>query len=327
MPRPTRDKVHFAPMPMADEGSSEPSGNAFSRIREIFGVSEVFIAAVAWSASSISMTVLNKLVVTHSHAPMAVVVVQMIATVGVSANSRDLHFGEGWKLWAMAVCPLYSLMMLTSMLALKYVTVGTFVVVRFLGPLVTLIIETLWHKPESLHFDAKTAGATSAIAIGVLIYEAREISFSFVGFLFLLANLGLATTERMVQRHLLAIKKVDVSKPALMMLNNGLGALFGLVLIHFTASKEWHTLYHALKFRRGTGWAVLASCGVGTCISYTGLWLQSLVTATTFQVVGSCTKLIVIAWGIMIMGDAHGVISIFGAMLSLGGSYAYSQLK
>ena len=37
--------------------------------------------------------------------------------------------------------------------------------------------------------------------------------------------------------------------------------------------------------------------------------------------------MVVIAWGVAFLGDAHGPLSILGAMLSIGGGYAYSRLK
>ena len=65
-----------------------------------------------------------------SDAPLAVVVVQMLVTVGCAIATCNLQFGEGTKLWAMSVPPLFAAMMATSTLALRYVTIGTFVVVR-----------------------------------------------------------------------------------------------------------------------------------------------------------------------------------------------------
>jgi len=326
--REKKEKYH--PMQIAEEEGKPES--RFEALRSAMGASEIAMAAASWATCSISMTLLNKVAVGRSHAPIAVVIVQMLATVGMAAGSKNVHFGNGWRLWALAVPPLFALMMVTSMIALQYVTVGTFVVVRNLGPIVTLLIESVMHKPETLTFDWRSAGATGAIALGVFIYEAKEIRFSEirfsgVGLIFLIANLGSSCAERMMQRHLLAVREVDVSKPALMILNNGLGALFSMLVLIIASPQEMHSLYHALKFKRGTGISLVASCVVGCLISYAGLWLQRLVTATSFMVLGSFTKMIVIAYGIVMLGDSHGFVSVFGAVLSLAGSYAYSRIK
>jgi drug/metabolite transporter (DMT)-like permease len=277
------------------------------------------------------MTLLNKLAVSKTRAPVAVVIVQMLATCLVAAASCDLQFGNGWRQWAVSVPLLFVLMMVSSMLALQYVTVGTFVVVRNLGPVFTLFVETAIHRPDKLAVegsvlpDWRALASTTAIALGVWMYEAHDVQFSAAGLFFLLLNLVLACAERMLQRHFLAVQKVEVSKPALMLLNNGIGAALALVVLLVMSPKEAKLLYHAMRHKPGTGLAVAASCLLGCAISYTGLWLQRLVTATSFMVLGSLTKLMVIAWGIVFLGDASGFLSIMGAAISVGGGFAYAH--
>ena len=208
--------------------------------------SETALATLAWASCSIGMTVLNKLAVNRTRAPIAVVIVQMLATCAMAVATRNLHFGPGWKIWAMSVPPLFVLMMVSSMLALQYVTVGTFVVVRNLGPIVTLAVETALHRPDNLNCDAKTTASLLAIAVGVWLYESHEVKLSPIGCFYLLANLAFACAERMLQRHLLAVQSVDVSKPALMLLNNGIGALLACVVLAVFEPKEWHYLAHAI---------------------------------------------------------------------------------
>ena len=70
---------------------------------------------------------------------------------------------------------------------------------RNLGPLVTLVMEVALHKPDNLSCNARTTGATLAIAAGVWMYEANDMMWSERGFFFLLANLGFACAERMLQ--------------------------------------------------------------------------------------------------------------------------------
>jgi len=284
------------------------------------------MAAVSWARCSIGMTVLNKVAVNRTRAPVAVVIVQMLATcVLAAASGSKLHFGNGWRTWAVSVPPLFVLMMVSSMLALQYVTVGTFVVVRNLGPIVTLAVETALHRPDNLTCDARTSGCLLAIAVGVWLYEAHEVKLSLTGCFYLLANLCFACAERMLQRHLLAVQSVDVSKPALMLLNNGIGAVLASLVLLMLAPREWHFLSHAIRHKSGSGLAVALSCIIGCAISYTGLWLQRLVTATSFMVLGSVTKLVVIAFGIVFFHDASGPISVVGAGLSIAGGYAYTR--
>ena len=288
----------FAPLPIV-EPLSEPDDTALARLRtlcaqllrqlrrlpkKVLGPlrsrsttlgeqAETVTAALAWAACSIGMTVLNKLAVNRTRAPVAVVIVQMLATCVMAAASCDLRFGQGWRTWAISVPPLFVLMMVSSMLALQYVTVGPFVVVRNLGPVVTLAIETALHRPDNLACDLRTTACLVAISFGVWLYESHEVKLSPIGFFYLLANLSFACAERMLQRHLLAVKAVDVSKPALMILNNGVGAILACLAAGVLVPREWRLLAHALRHKSGTGFAVTLSCVLGCAISYCGLWL------------------------------------------------------
>lgn len=216
-------------------------------------------------------------------------------------------------------------MMGSSMLALKYVSVGAFVVVRNLGPLVTLVMEVALHKPDNLTCNARTAGATIAIAAGVWMYEANDMMWSERGFFLLMANLGFACAYTLGVRHLLHVSEVDVSRTGLVLLNNSIGAGLTVIAVSFSTPGEWHTLYHALWHVRGAATYTLASCAVGCAISYCGLWLQSLITATSFMVLGSVAKMAVVLWGMLFLHDAAGPLAIFGALLSMGGGFAYAH--
>jgi len=152
---------------------------------------EPLAAGVSWGACSIGMTLLNKRAIQKTGAPLGVLILQMLATVLMALlQFRMLHFGRGTWLWASTVPVLFMCMMGSSMLALKHVSVGSFVVVRNLGPLVTLAMEVALHRPDNLTCNMRTAGATVTIAVGVWMYEANDIRWSQSGFFFLVANLG-----------------------------------------------------------------------------------------------------------------------------------------
>ena len=84
---------------------------------------------------------------------------------------------------------------------------------------------------------------------------------------------------------------------------------------------------HALTHKRGCALALAVSCVGGGALSYTGIWLQRLVTATSFMVLGSVAKVAVIVWGIVFFADASGPLSTAGALLSVAGGYAYLRLR
>ena len=196
MPK-THSKVKFSELQVAaaNEDGQQPQmqTDVVARLRALAVKFEPVLASLSWGSCSIGMTVLNKMSVSKTRAPVAVVIVQMLATCAMATASGNLKFGAGWRLWAVSVPPLFVLMMVSSMLALKYVTVGTFVVVRNLGPVVTLIAETLLHNPENLSLDWRTLASTAAIA-GVV--DLRSAGRALGGWFFYAPQPGAGGAER-----------------------------------------------------------------------------------------------------------------------------------
>jgi|EP00908_Phaeocystis_cordata_P005901 hypothetical protein len=189
--------ARFAELMPADDAEGTRVGVGMLLLRQAMAIvrtgGEPLAAGVSWGVCSIGMTLLNKRAVEKTGAPLGVVALQMLATSLLALSQyKTLHFGKGTRLWAMTVPPLFMCMMGSSMLALKYVSVGAFVVVRNLGPLVTLCVEVALHRPDNLGCNPRTVGATVAIAAGVYMYEAHDIRWNQSGFFFLIANLGFA---------------------------------------------------------------------------------------------------------------------------------------
>lgn len=115
---------------------------------------------------------------------------------------------------------------------------------------------------------------TLTIAIGVIFYEANDINFSPQGVLLVAVNLSAAVLERIAQRHLLVVTRVDVSKPSLMILNNLIGCCLVMVIIVIFSPSQVNLIWDAATTSRDTAFWVAISCIVGTSLSYFGIWLQ-----------------------------------------------------
>ena len=155
--------------------------------------------------------------------------------------------------------PLFVLMMVTSMLALQYVTVGTFVVVRNLA-----------RSSRSPSRPRSTGPTTSAVTRRRPPISHRNRRMDVRGgeeavthrLLLLLANLAFACAERMLQRHLLLYSRLR-QQAALMLLNNGIGAILASLALLVMAPKEWYYLRHSLRHKSGSGLAIFFSCVLG----------------------------------------------------------------
>ena len=209
--------------------------------------------------------------------------------------------------------------------AVQHVRVGTFVVVRNVAPIITLFAEAAMHPESAPRTDLYTVGALSCIALGILFYELHDLGGSPLGLGLLLLNMVVASLERLLQRRLLAVEVVDVSKPGMMLLNNGIGFVLTAVVAAFVPG-EYDRLGRVFTENADNrALYVSASAVVAVGISSTGLWVQSHVTATTFMVAGGACKGLLVVAGIAFFADTAQPAAVLGAVSSLVASFAYAS--
>ena len=224
--------------------------------------------------------------------------------------------------WALTVPLLFSAMLVSSMYAMRYNSLGTVAVFRNVAPLITLPIERLFRVPVLVSRD--TVLSLLTVIVGVALYYGTTLELSLLGFLLILLNMTLAVLERLLQRHLLSNDPVDMSKSAMMLLNNAVGILPNmLLLLPVGEIWQWHDVLGGVSRR---GWAfIFLSCNNGVAISWAGLKAQQLVTATTFMVLTNVNKFVVILFGVLILGEACSPMATAGVMLAIGGALWYAN--
>lgn len=290
---------------------------------------QLVVAVTAYMAASAGMMVINKLVLRSSHLPITVVIIQMLFTVVVlfaaPGMRRAIHFGsvrDSWR-WARAVPPLFALMLVSSMLALDFASMGALVVVRNLAPVPTLMAEMVVDR--SMKVDAQTMLAILFSICGVLLYARNDLHSSYLGLMFMAVNLFAAVAERVVQRKLIALDPIDVSKQGMMLLNNGVGAVLLVPLTAFFGeTAHLHELASLDKTQCGL---LLLSCVNGVAISYAGIHVQKYVSASTFIVLTNTNKFAVIAFGIFVLGEARAWQAVLGCVVALAGGLWYGKAR
>ena len=70
---------------------------------------------------------------------------------------------------------------------------------------------------------------------------------------------------------------------------------------------------------------IVISCLNGLAISYAGLRVQQLVTATSFMVLTNVNKVLVVTFGVLVLGDPISATSGFGVCIAIGGGLWYAQ--
>lgn len=144
---------------------------------------------------------------------MTVVMIQMATTVlWLCATSTTLHFGSVRDLmrWALTIPILFTFMLASSMLALDLASMGAIVVFRNVAPLITLAIERALQ--EKVELDVATLLAMATIVGGVLLYALNDINFSALGLACVTFNMIASVVERVLQRKMIAVDPIDVSK-------------------------------------------------------------------------------------------------------------------
>ena len=275
---------------------------------------------------SAGMMIFNKLVLRAARLPVTVVMIQMAFTVlALCAVPCSLRFGSMRDVvrWALSVPFLFVIMLASSMFALDRASMGAIVVFRNVAPLITLAVERMLQ--ERVELDAQTAASLVYVLGGVWLYVSHDVSFSREGLGFMLLNMAAAVLERILQRRMIAVEPIDVSKTGMMLLNNAVALLPATALLYATGE---HTRWGELRQLDAVGWAMLgASCVNAVAISWAGINAQGYVTATTFMVLANMNKFAVIAFGVAFLHEARSWQAIAGCVIALSGGAWYARAR
>jgi len=291
--------------------------------------SSLIFAIVFFMICSSGMLLVNKAVLLTWDLPITVTIFQMafcsVYLVVTDPFTKQLRVGS-WadaRRWALWVPTLFAAMLATSMLALNYCSTGAVVVTRNIAPIVTLALE--FSMKEKVAVDAWVVLSLCYTLIGVVLYMINDVTFSAIGFACIIANMVAAVLERLVQRRLIAVEPVDLSKMVLVLINNSLAIPYVAILLLPTKEyAEWHTLKPS-EVEHWTSWVFLAgSCVAGVCIGWAGVNAQYYLTATSFMVLGNLNKFIVIAVGMVAMGESSSWEAVLGCFVAITGGLFYA---
>ena len=302
------------------------------------------LAIVGYTLCSASMMIVNKHVVRFYKLPLTVLLIQMLfATVVLGTCLRHtLAFGTTRDVlrWARAVPPLFTLMLGSGMLALRFASMGAVVVGRNVTPLLSLALEAalLRERPRATACEWATL---VFVLSGAIVYIHADIgaATSVAGVAFIALNVVAATSERLVQRHLMAVDPVSTNKNAMLFINNAIGALIVGLAVPLVPTSSHGTpepqTWAALALTPNVDpseitfnhFMLLLSCIVGIAIGAAGLHVQSRVSATSFLVLVNLNKVLVVVFGVVVFGEAHTAPAVLGMVASLLGGAAYAALQ
>eukprot|EP00930_Biecheleria_cincta_P076245 TRINITY_DN6345_c0_g2_i1.p1 TRINITY_DN6345_c0_g2~~TRINITY_DN6345_c0_g2_i1.p1 ORF type:complete len:363 (-),score=59.84 TRINITY_DN6345_c0_g2_i1:41-1063(-) len=293
--------------------------------------SEIVFGVGSWMVCSMGMLIFNKQAITSFPLEGTLTALQMFFSVLalLCLAFRSIHIGSRKDAlrWSM-VAPFFSGMLLTSILALKNAPMTLVIVFRSLSPLISVLIEQFY--PEPLKITPKLVGTIAVMVGGAALYVSQMDRSNMVGVQWVTLNMLFAIADRLLQRLMLAKDQnpVDISKTGVTLLNNALGMvpLFFVALCTGELAKAPATF--AALSTAGWFWVGM-SCVVGLGISYTGIWAQSLISATSFLVLVNANKFFIIFIEAYLM-RTKGVLTprqVLGATISIAGGIAYALVR
>jgi len=296
----------------------------------ILDVGETGVAVGSWMVCSIGMMLFNKFAIKAFPVECTLVALQMLVSVlaMLCFCFRSIKIGSAWDVlrWSM-VAPFFTGMLLSSILALKYAPMSLVVVFRTLSPLLSLGIERFY--PDPLRISIPMLGSMVTMAFGAALYSSalKKSGMGGIGWVFL--NIFFAVGDRLLQRLMLAKDQnpVDISKTGITLLNN-LEGMLPLVVV-MGIKNEFAEIPAALGELSVMGYVwVIASCVVGVAISYTGIWAQSLISATSFLVLVNANKFVIIfVEAFCLKTKSLTAIQIVGACVTILGGVLYGRAR
>ena len=179
-----------------------------------------------FSACSVTMNVVNKMVAVRFKCPHQVLSLQFaVATLLLSPYANIQH---GWKQWALTIPVLFLIMLLSSYYALQRVSLGSFVITRNITPAITYVLEYTLLKiekrydltPDEFELSTFKMAMLVGLASGIVCYEWDNVKYDKLGLIALLVNTLSSSVERVVQKWLMKQRWMMCDHNTLSFINN-----------------------------------------------------------------------------------------------------------
>ena len=225
--------------------------------------------------------------------------------------------------WLRASC-LYAGTSVFLILALRQSTVTSVIVWRQMAPMPTMIAEKLLSNAV-YRGTCYSAFGLLCITIGVFVYSAGDYQFSWTGTIFAILSTILMVWEGLYKRRELtnANDPLVMSLQAMVLLNNAVGCALALLLV--VVFELWTTVGYHLIVRTGPDEALvlMASIILSAMYHYMGLQLAKTVSATSLLTLTNASKIGIVLFGGLALGDTSTPTAWAGVILAILGNIVY----
>lgn len=289
--------------------------------------SSTVMAVGLYCACSSSMLIVNKLAVAHIRAPAFVTFAQFAATalavkVAHMANFIEVDSFDSRKLMHFSIYVFgFAAGTWTNMRVLMTTNVETVIVFRTIAPLAVAVFDYVFHGRDLP--SLRSCLAMGIIVAGALSYVLNDKSFAVSGlraYVWVVVWLCFLIFNLTYGKYL--VSGLGVSSWTAVQYNNTLSMLptllFGLLggEVDKLQAVEWTT--------RGLLW-LAASCVVGLGISYAGFKCQSLISATSYTIIGVLNKMLTVLVNTLMWDQHASAAGIASLLVCLAGGALYQQ--
>lgn len=205
-----------------------------------------------------------------------------------------------------------------NMKSLQYANVETFMVFRFSTPLCISVADYLFLGRQ---FPSKRSWiCLFALLLGAFGYSQTDAHFEVKGYMFCMLWYGVFCLDQIYLKHVVNTVKMDSNWGRVYYSN--LLASIPLIIPFLTDPNEIETLRN---MDSRAAFAVGLSVFLGAAMSYFAWAARSLLSATSFTIVGNVCKLLTIVINVMIWDKHASSFGILCLLFCLGAAFFYKQ--
>jgi drug/metabolite transporter (DMT)-like permease len=276
-----------------------------------------------YSACSSSMLVINKLAVSSNGLPTVVsgaqlAVSALVVAVMESFGAQVLGPFERKRIVPFIVyTSMFAAGLFSNMKALMLTNVGAVIAARCCLPLVVCVIE--WLFMNRMFPNARSCVSLAGVVIAAYVYISNDSGIAVdggAGMFWLLAWWLLLAAQMTYGKHL--TDSISMSQWERVFYTNALAIPPTIVLYYVTGENQMD-----MADGEGAMFYLALSCVVGVAISYSGWKCRSVITATTFTLVGVLNKMATIMFTIIVWPSDFSLLKTVSLLACVGFGLLY----
>mmetsp|Transcript_2245 Transcript_2245/g.3581 ORF Transcript_2245/g.3581 Transcript_2245/m.3581 type:complete len:369 (-) Transcript_2245:502-1608(-) len=292
------------------------------------GLMGVFTTCTAYISSCIGMSCFQKMAIMAFPRRNVLICIQasFVLVFLLSLRWKQIHLGPYSDfLRFLPICLCFTLMLMASMLAYQFCTLGTIVVIGALCPLLTLPVEMFAFKENPLIVTKHTVGSMVITVVGVAMYGMFQgkLRGQLIGISAMVGKTIINVYYQTRMRYLMVEDPVDINDEGMMLYNNGIALIATMITVFVLSEHEGLTSDAQDLSQKEWSW-VLGSCVCCYAISYFSFRCQRLVSATSFHILGNVAKIVVVLFGWVVLQESYNLKSAFAVAIALIGAGWYS---